>query len=85
MALAPVAEGPGGGSGDVLDVVGDESGAAGAEKLVQALDEVRLRGRSPSLNGSLGELVGSDVLASAVYAATFLARPTARTARPAVG
>ena len=44
------------------NVVGDESGAAGAERLVQAFDEVHLLGRSSSLNGSLGELVQSDVL-----------------------
>ncbi|MFD8985621.1 hypothetical protein [Streptomyces sp. NPDC059564] len=32
-------------AGDVLDVGGDESGAAGAEHLVQAVQRVRLLGR----------------------------------------
>jgi hypothetical protein len=62
VAFAPVAEGRGGCSGDVLDVVGDGHGAAGAEDLVQAFHEVRLLGRSSSLNSSLGEFVRSDVL-----------------------
>src|SRR5262249_25063342 len=59
VAFAPVTVGSGGDSGDVLDVVGDESTAAGADQLVQAFHYVRQLGRSSSLNSSLGELMRS--------------------------
>src|SRR5579872_4021728 len=62
VAFAPVAEGDGGCSGDVLDVVGDIHGTAGAEDLVQASEEVTLLGRGSLLNGGLGEFVRGDVL-----------------------
>jgi hypothetical protein len=62
VAFAPVAEGRGGGSGDVLDVIGDVDGAAGAEDLVQPFHELCLPGRGSSPDGGLGEFVRGDVL-----------------------
>ena len=62
MALGPVAEGRGGCSGDVLNVVGDVHRTAGAEDLVEAFHEVRLLRRGPLLDGSLGEFVRGHVL-----------------------
>jgi hypothetical protein len=61
VALAPAGRSRGY-SGDVLDVVGDVHGAAGAKGLVQALHEACLLGRGSPLDSSLGEFVRSDVL-----------------------
>jgi hypothetical protein len=57
-----LAEGPRGYSGDVLDVVGNESGLARAEQLVQVFHGVRELGRGSSPNSSPGELMWSGVL-----------------------
>ena len=62
MTLGPITEGRGCYSGDVLDVIGDVHGAAGAKDFVQAFDEMCLLGRGPLLNGSLGEFVRGHVL-----------------------